>query len=310
MAEPRWTVLVVPHGPGKSKSLDVSRPALRVILGSVLALPLTALILGYTTISKSVDIARLNQLDRHNQLLSQELQQTQRLINELSDTMRVIADRDRQFRVVAGLTPIDPGVLQAGIGGPSGDWAEREQLDSAGPLGQAALAAHVDVSALIRRANLLVRSYADAVDSAARRTDRMKRTPSIMPTKGWITSGFALDRIHPIYHEARVHEGIDISAPMGTRIIAPAGGIVIAVYNNQPGYGKLVAIDHGNGLVTRYAHCSKIMVQVGERVQRNQEIAAVGSTGISTGPHLHYEVIVNGRHQDPRQFILPETIAD
>jgi hypothetical protein len=310
MAEPRWTVLVVPHGPGKSKELHVSRPALRVILGSVLALPLTALVLGYTTISKSVDIARLNQLDRHNQLLSQELKQTQQLIGKLTDTMRVIADRDRQFRVVAGLTPMDPGVQQAGIGGPSGDWPEREQLDSAGPLGQAALAAHVDVSALIRRANLLVRSYSDAVDSAGRRTDKMKRTPSIMPTEGWITSNFALSRIHPIYHEARVHEGIDISAPSGTRIIAPAGGIVITVYNTEPGYGKLVAIDHGHGVVTRYAHCSKILVQVGQRVQRNQEIAQVGSTGISTGPHLHYEVIVNGRHQDPRQYILPETIVD
>jgi hypothetical protein len=310
MSEPRWTVLVVPHGIGKSKSLNISRPALRIILGSALALPLTALVLGYTTISKSVDIARLDKLDRQNQLLSQELRQTQSLISELSDTMRVISDHDRQFRVVAGLTPIDPDVQQAGIGGPSGEWPEREHLDSAGTLGKAALAAHIDVSALIRRANLLVRSYSDAVDSASNRHDRLKRTPSIMPTRGWITSGFALSRIHPIYHDARVHEGIDISAPMGTRIIAPAGGIVTTVYNNEPGYGKLVAIDHGNGIVTRYAHCSRILVQVGQRVQRNQEIAQVGNTGISTGPHLHYEVIISGKHVDPRTYILPETIVD
>jgi murein DD-endopeptidase MepM/ murein hydrolase activator NlpD len=97
---------------------------------------------------------------------------------------------------------------------------------------------------------------------------------------------------------------------MGTRIIAPAGGIVITVYNNEPGYGKLVAIDHGNGIVTRYAHCSRILVQVGQRVQRNQEIAQVGNTGISTGPHLHYEVIISGKHVDPRTYILPETIVD
>lgn len=310
MTEPRWTVLVVPHGTGKSKSMDISRPILRIILGSALALPLTALVLGYTTISKSVDIARLDKLDRQNQLLSQELRQTQNLISQLTDTMRVISDHDRQFRVVAGLTPIDPDVQQAGIGGPSGEWPEREQLDSAGALGKAALAAHVDVSALIRRANLLVRSYSDAVDSASTRHDRLRRTPSIMPTRGWITSGFALSRIHPIYHDARVHEGIDISAPMGTRIIAPAGGIVTTVYNNEPGYGKLVAIDHGNGIVTRYAHCSRIIVQVGQRVQRNQEIAQVGNTGISTGPHLHYEVIISGKHVDPRTYILPETIVD
>jgi hypothetical protein len=308
--EPRWTVLVVPHGPGKSKSLDVSRPVLRIILGSALALPLTALVLGYTTISKSVDIARLDRLDRQNQLLAEELQRTTNLIGELNDTMRVISDHDRKLRVVAGLTPIDPDVMQAGIGGPSGEWPEREQLDSAGRLGEAALSAHIDVSAMIRRANLLVRSYRDAVDSASTKHDRLKRTPSIMPTRGWLTSGFALARIHPIYHDARAHEGIDLSAPMGTRIMATAGGIVTQVYNNEPGYGKLVAIDHGNGIVTRYAHCSKILVQVGQRVQRNQEIAQVGNTGISTGPHLHYEVIVNGRHVDPRTYILPETIVD
>src|SRR6185503_5184782 len=216
--EPRWTVLVVPHGPGKSKSLDVSRPVLRIILGSALALPLTALILGYTTISKSVDISRLNKLDRQNQLLNRELQQTQRLISELTDTMRVISDHDRKFRVVAGLTPIDSGVQQAGIGGPIGEWPEREQRDSAGILGKAALAARIDVSALMRRANLLVRSYTEAVDSASHKVDRLKRTPSIMPTRGWVTSGFAAVRIHPIYHEARAHEGIDVSAPMGKPI--------------------------------------------------------------------------------------------
>src|SRR5437868_6729881 len=159
MTEPRWTVLVVPHGPGKSKALEVSRAALRIVLGSALALPLTALVLGYTTISKSVDIARLSTLDRLILLLSQELQQTRELITELTDTMRVIADRDVQFRIVAGLTPTDPDILQAGIGGPSGEWAERSQLDSAGAVGEAALGARVDVSALIRRANLLSRSY-------------------------------------------------------------------------------------------------------------------------------------------------------
>lgn len=310
MAEPRWTVLVVPHGPGKSRALEISRPALRIILGSALALPLTALVLGYTTMSKSIDIARLNRLDRQNRLLTQELQQTQRLIAELSDTVSVITRRDRQVRLLANLNPIDPDVQQAGIGGPSGEWTEREQLLSEGPVGQAALSARVDVSSLIRRATLLSRSFAEAQDSLQTHKDRLGRTPSIMPTRGFLSSKFAVERIHPIYHDARAHEGIDVSAPMGTPIVAPAGGLVIDVGNNEPGYGKLVTIDHGYGLVTRYAHCSKISVRVGERVKRNQEIALVGNSGISTGPHLHYEVIVNGRHIDPRQYIFPETIVD
>src|SRR3989442_9481371 len=191
MAEPRWTVLVVPHGSGKSKSLEISRPALRMILGSALALPLTALVLGYTTMSKSIDMARLNRLDQQNRLLAQELQQTHRLIAALGDTMNVISRRDRQVRLLADLAPTDPDVQKAGIGGPSGDWPEREQLVSEGPLGQAALSARLDVSSLIRRANLLSRSFAEARDSLEGHRDKLGRTPSIMPTRGYLTSKFA-----------------------------------------------------------------------------------------------------------------------
>ncbi|MBI4419537.1 MAG: M23 family metallopeptidase [Gemmatimonadetes bacterium] len=290
--------------------MEVSRPALRIILGSFLALPLTALILAYTTVSKSFDIARLSRLDRQNRLLAQELLQTQKLIAELGDTMSIITRRDRHVRLLANLPPIDPDVRQAGIGGPSGEWAEREQLLSEGTLGQAALTARLDVGSLIRRANLLSRSFAEAQDSLENHKDKLGRTPSIIPTQGFLSSRFAIERIHPIYHDARAHEGIDLSAPMGQPIVAPAGGLVIDVARNEPGYGMLVTIDHGYGLVTRYAHCSKVLVHVGERVKRSQEIALVGNTGISTGPHLHYEVIVNGKHQDPRLYIFPETIVD
>src|SRR5437762_8332959 len=155
MAEPRWTVLVVPHGPGKSKAVQVSRPALRIILGSALALPLTALVLGYTTISKSVDMARLGRLERQNAVLAQELQQTHDLIAQLGDTMIQLSQRDRQARLLAGLNPIDPGVEKAGIGGPSGEWPEREQLITEGAVGQWALVARVVVSSPSRRANAL-----------------------------------------------------------------------------------------------------------------------------------------------------------
>jgi murein DD-endopeptidase MepM/ murein hydrolase activator NlpD len=310
MAEPRWTVLVVPHGPGKSKALQVSRPALRIILGSALALPLTALVLGYTTISKSVDMARLGRLERQNTLLAQELQQTHNLIAQLGDTISLISQHDRKARLLAGLNPLDADVEKAGIGGPSGEWPERQQLLAEGAVGQSALVARLAVSSLIRRANLLAQSFRDAEDSLGVHRDRLTRTPSISPTQGWLSSPFATLRIHPIYHDARAHEGIDISAPMGSPIVAPAGGLVIDVANNEPGYGKLIAIDHGYGLVTRYAHCSKILVKVGERVKRNQEIGLVGNTGISTGPHLHYEVIVSGKHVDPRSYIFPGKIVD
>ena len=115
--------------------------------------------------------------------------------------------------------------------------------------------------------------------------------------------------MNPILHVARPHLGIDLAAPLGTPIVAPAGGLVVDVAT-LTGYGKMVTIDHGYGVVTRYAHCSKILVRVGQRVKRDQEIALVGSTGLSTAPHLHYEVIVNGQHVNPEKYIFPDQIVE
>jgi len=133
--------------------------------------------------------------------------------------------------------------------------------------------------------------------------------PSIMPTKGWLTSAFARERVHPILHLARPHEGIDVSAPMGAEIEAPAAGVVTDV-RWEEGYGNMLTMDHGFGLVTRFAHCSKILVVRGQRVKRGQRIALVGSTGLSTGPHLHYEVWVNGRPVNPMKYVMPDAIVD
>src|SRR5437764_630463 len=166
-----------------------------------------------------------------------------------------------------------------------------------------------DVDALARRANILVRSLNQAYDSLSHQRERLAATPSIMPTKGWLTSAFMRERIHPILHLARPHEGIDVTAPMGAEIEAPAAGIVTEV-RWEEGYGNIVTMDHGFGLVTRFAHCSKILVVRGQRVKRGQKIALVGSTGLSTGPHLHYEVWVNHKPVDPMKYVMPDAIVD
>ena len=102
--------------------------------------------------------------------------------------------------------------------------------------------------------------------------------------------------------------GVPIGAEPLTQIIAAAAGVVVEV-GNESGYGNLITIDHGNGVVTRYGHCSRIIARVGQRVQRGDKIALVGNTGISTGPHLHYEVIVNGKPVNPRKYILDDRKA-
>jgi murein DD-endopeptidase MepM/ murein hydrolase activator NlpD len=139
----------------------------------------------------------------------------------------------------------------------------------------------------------------------ARKIERLKNTPSIMPTAGWIAGEFSKERMHPILHEMRPHEGMDISAPGGSPIVAPAGGTVTRV-SVEGGYGNVVEIDHGNGIWTRYAHCARIIVRQGQHVDRGTMIATVGNTGLSVGPHLHYEIHVNGVAVDPRTYVLPE----
>jgi murein DD-endopeptidase MepM/ murein hydrolase activator NlpD len=116
-------------------------------------------------------------------------------------------------------------------------------------------------------------------------------------------------RSHPILHVARPHEGIDITAPAGTPIEAPGAGVVVKA-GWEGGYGNTVELDHGYGIVTRYAHASRLAVRKGQRVERGDVIAYVGRTGLAVGPHLHYEVHVNGRPVNPLRYILPDVIAD
>ena len=137
--------------------------------------------------------------------------------------------------------------------------------------------------------------------------------PSSTPVAGPVSSGFGF-RSDPFTGRAALHAGLDFPAPVGTPIKSAAGGVVIASEFNAS-YGNMVMVDHGNGLVTRYGHASRVMVRQGDLVRRGQLIAEVGSTGRSTGPHLHFEVHVDGVPQDPAKFLfgksdrLPTAIA-
>lgn len=139
--------------------------------------------------------------------------------------------------------------------------------------------------------------------------------PTVMPvSQGYDDSSFGW-RIDPLTGTRALHEGVDFSAPTGTPIVAAAGGVVVAAEFNS-GYGYMVDIDHGNDLVTRYAHASKLLVKPGDLVKRGQRIALVGSTGRSTGAHLHFEVRLSGSAVNPANFLArgqgglpPQTFA-
>jgi biotin carboxyl carrier protein len=306
MSEPRWRIVLVPPGTGTSRAIEVSRSLVRLVAGLGVVFLLLALILGYATMSRSVDLTRADRVERENARLAEEIGRLHGKLATLADTVRVIAANDTRVRLLADLEPNDPSVQQAGIGGPA---------PAAGlPTVSSVLERHtsdirVDLDALIRRANLLASSFHQAAESLSVHRDRLSATPSIMPTSGWLSSAFSSMRMHPVLHIARPHEGIDVSAPMGAPIEAPADGIVIST-GWETGYGNTLEINHGFGIVTRFAHTSKILVRAGQRVHRGDVVALVGNTGLATGPHLHYEVHLNGKPVDPLRFVLPDAIVD
>ena len=214
-------------------------------------------------------------------------------LDSLDDTLRVIARRDQQIRLFAGLAADS----SEGHAGPA--------PLTMGKVSELSVSSSGDIDGMIKRANSLAASFAAVTGALATNTEKMSRIPSIMPTAGWLSSTYSLSRFHPILHYARPHEGIDVSAPMGAPIVAPAGGIVRLV-TWETGYGNVLEIDHGDGIVTKYAHCSKIVVRPGQHVKRGDVIALVGSTGLATGPHVHYEIHVNGKVVDPLTYVLPE----
>ncbi len=160
----------------------------------------------------------------------------------------------------------------------------------------------IRIDQAVKDSNLKEQSVIELWELLSDRQSLLAATPSIQPARGPIGSRFGY-RIDPINGRQKMHAGLDITAPPGTPVRAPADGIVsFAGWDDQ--FGKLVSIDHGYGVLTRFAHNSQIFVQVGQKVSRYDVIAAVGSTGRSTGPHCHYEVRVNGIAVNPANYIL------
>ena len=309
MNERRWRVVVVPPGSGTSKVYEVSQNLVKLALGVGLVFVLATVLLTYTTLSRTVTIARHQGLVQENQVLARELGLMEGRISILRDTLGAIQQRSARIRLLANLDPVDPQVAAAGIGGPAVTSAAMQELRTAGVLGERTADVKVDLNAMIRRADLLASSFSEAADSLELHTARLAATPSILPSSGWLVSAFSQMRTHPILHIDRPHEGIDVQAPAGTPIEAPAAGIVTSA-GWSTGYGNTITIDHGFGLVTRYAHASRLLVRAGQRVKRGERIALVGNTGLATGPHLHYEVHVNGKPVDPLRYVLPDVVVD
>jgi len=304
MRREKWTLLLVSDEGSDPHRWTLCTRTLRMALGGAgfFCLGFVAL-LGFIGYQGSQSL-RTAQLEREKALLSQELGSIRDRVVQLEGELGFLAEKDSEVRILAGLDPIDAEVLQVGIGGPGSPVLEDHPLYALdAESGKQAFAVTYDLNALERRTRLLLESISEASDSLSAHRELLESTPSILPTSGRLTSGFSMARLHPIHNRALPHEGIDISAPRGTPIMAAAKGRVTFA-GQRAGYGLVVELDHGYGYSTLYGHASQVLVGRGDEVNRGDVIARVGSTGIATSPHLHYEVRVGGRPVNPMQYVI------
>lgn len=161
---------------------------------------------------------------------------------------------------------------------------------------------HRKVDALDRASQRQENSFSTLLDKLEGQRTLLGSTPAIRPANGWTTSRFG-HRVSPFTGRKEFHKGVDIANRKGTAILSTANGIV-AYAGNKGTMGNVLVIDHGHGMITRYAHLSEVLKKQSEKVKRGDIIAQMGNSGRSTGPHLHYEVHLNGVPVNPEQYIL------
>jgi len=211
---------------------------------------------------------------------------------------------DNIYRVVLGAEPIDKSIREAGVGGLD----RYEDIKNKNVIhGDIIIKLSEVVDNLRRKIYIESKSQDDVVDLAESKEKLFAAIPAIQPVSNKqliaLVSGFGM-RVHPIYKVKKMHTGIDFAAAIGTPIYATADGTIDRLDVSFSGYGKMLEIDHGFGYRTRYAHMHGFAVKLGQKIKRGDLIGYVGDTGLSTAPHLHYEVFVNGVHANPVHYFF------
>jgi len=318
-----YTVMIFRDHSSPVRRYKVARQlAKRVALGAAgAALVMAVVLVDYVRVRS--DVGELEALRAETGRQREQIRDFTHKVEKLDGQFARLSEFERKVRVIANLpgavAETEVGSVPSGVGG--GEEEEnslvRDELvpaaaqgsRAAGPeagLGPAGGGWHGELDAqatrLLHGAEFRERSLEELVEQLRGKSERLASTPSVWPAKGWLTSGFGR-RVSPFTGKPHLHLGIDIAAERGTAILAPARGRVVFA-GTRGALGKTLEIDHGFGTTTVYGHCDTIHVRPGQRVERGQWVAAIGSSGRSTGPHLHYAIKVAGKAVDPRHYIL------
>ncbi len=247
----------------------------------------------------------LVKLRRESKIRKIQVEKFAQQVKNFETEMARLERFEKKLRVITALEDSPKSIEKNwGVGGPYG--LSSNSFTTAMGRGAATMVERLSngLDHLSKQAKIESISFQELDNFFKNQKSLLSSTPSIWPTRGWVTSNFGF-RKSPFTGLREKHEGWDIAARNGSPVRATADGVVV-VEGREYGYGNLVEVDHGYGIVTRYGHNSKHLVKVGDRIKRGQVVSLVGNTGRSTGPHLHYEVLLHGVPVNPKNYILED----
>ncbi len=286
----------------KLQLVEIKNPKVKVLSAITLVLLFSmGLVFAGTTIYRSILGTQedIESLRRENESLRNKLNSAAALYSNINSQMDTLISLNNDLRLATNLTPLSKEELMLGTGG--GTFSNLyDFLNSTENINLSKTLQVIDDAE--RKFEIYKENYNEIKKALELNKEMASALPALKPANGSIGESGYGNRLHPILGIYKFHSGVDIQAPVGTPVIASGGGKVVFVGYDQ-GYGKVVEIDHGYGYKTKYAHLSQYFVLEGDMVKRGDLIGKVGNTGLSTGPHLHYEVIVNGETKDPMLFM-------
>jgi murein DD-endopeptidase MepM/ murein hydrolase activator NlpD len=298
MAKRFYTVLILPDATSQARKFHISRPVISVV-STLAALGILALAFFiYQYVNFNLRMIELRQL----RLEASDRSVLATKVAQLEGELQRLRDFDQRLRVVAGLDQEPQESADFAQGGAATqsrtallDTVQQEAVRLADSVNR-------DIEVLGREITSRERSFRELKVLLEEKRSVLASTPTILPVKGLITAGYGY-RQSPFTGVREMHEGVDLAAPYGTPIVATADGIVSFV-GPLGAFGNVVFINHGHGFTTFYAHASKIRGTEGQSVKRGEVVALVGTTGRTTGPHVHYEVQVNGVTVNPIKYVV------
>jgi murein DD-endopeptidase MepM/ murein hydrolase activator NlpD len=306
LAGKKYTVIIIPDKTSGTRRFGVARRTIWVSTFCVLLLFGISVFLVKDRVTLENKISRLEPLHERSVAQRKFLERFGARLNELDGRLSTLRKFEDQLRIMASVKP--RGLRNdLGLGGVNKD-DQDVSFGGLSPSGRRFVTRlNRQFLDLEQRSSSQKSAFKALVNIFKEKKVVLAHTPSILPARGWLTSGFG-HRRSPFTSRRQFHSGIDIVSREGTPIMAPADGLVIKA-KREGGYGNILEIRHMQGIVTRYAHNKKNLVRAGMRVKRGNIIAQVGSTGRSTGPHLHYEVRLNGVAVNPMLYIVDTPVA-